>query len=292
MQIINKKCPHCGAIFKIKSALESHLQTKHPDKKPINIDQIPDVKPLLNEFVNEYCISSKTTIPDHHLNEKLYQTVHINELSSLHESIKDKKLFMEFSTAPEMNLEHFNNLSFKPRDFDTKNIFEYPSKSPLKVNFSDSEISFSDSNNEMDESEDFFIRRKIDDVYTNESFNTDFGNSQSNRQQYFKIENVDSNTGKHNLRRNVILARDDCIGMVNIVCCDLDNASMCSPASSSQSQQTNNKKRFRTQMSNIQVNILRVLFQELKTPSMTDCENIGREIGLPKRVVQVGQKKK
>lgn len=48
------------------------------------------------------------------------------------------------------------------------------------------------------------------------------------------------------------------------------------------------KKRFRTQMSNGQVKILRYLFRDLKTPSMTDCENIGREIGLPKRVVQVG----
>ncbi|XP_055690106.1 zinc finger protein 2 isoform X3 [Lutzomyia longipalpis] len=45
LQLINKKCPFCSAIFKIKSALESHLQMKHPDEMPVSIDQIPDVGP-------------------------------------------------------------------------------------------------------------------------------------------------------------------------------------------------------------------------------------------------------
>ncbi|GAB0093920.1 hypothetical protein DMENIID0001_091120 [Sergentomyia squamirostris] len=43
LQLINKKCPYCSALFKIRSALESHLQQKHPDEVPLAIDQIPDV---------------------------------------------------------------------------------------------------------------------------------------------------------------------------------------------------------------------------------------------------------
>ncbi|OQV12462.1 Zinc finger homeobox protein 4 [Hypsibius exemplaris] len=46
-------------------------------------------------------------------------------------------------------------------------------------------------------------------------------------------------------------------------------------------------KRFRTQMSNAQLKVMKRLFTEYKTPTMGECELVGREIGLPKRVVQV-----
>jgi len=44
-QVINKRCPFCPAHFKVKSALESHLTTKHADqcsRGEINIDALPD----------------------------------------------------------------------------------------------------------------------------------------------------------------------------------------------------------------------------------------------------------
>ncbi|XP_017304632.1 zinc finger homeobox protein 3-like, partial [Diaphorina citri] len=44
-QVINKRCPFCPALFKVKSAFESHLSTKHAEqcsKTEINIDAIPD----------------------------------------------------------------------------------------------------------------------------------------------------------------------------------------------------------------------------------------------------------
>merc|ERR1711911_44336 len=41
-QVINKRCPFCPALFKVKSALESHLATRHPDHQPVNIDALPD----------------------------------------------------------------------------------------------------------------------------------------------------------------------------------------------------------------------------------------------------------
>ncbi|XP_068234624.1 zinc finger homeobox protein 3 isoform X3 [Palaemon carinicauda] len=46
-------------------------------------------------------------------------------------------------------------------------------------------------------------------------------------------------------------------------------------------------KRFRTQMSAIQVKIMKSVFHDYKTPTMAECELLGREIGLAKRVVQV-----
>jgi hypothetical protein len=46
-------------------------------------------------------------------------------------------------------------------------------------------------------------------------------------------------------------------------------------------------KRHRTHVNRMQKSILRKLFEDVKNPSMIDCENIGKEIGLFKRVVQV-----
>ena len=46
-------------------------------------------------------------------------------------------------------------------------------------------------------------------------------------------------------------------------------------------------KRFRTQMSNIQIKMMKSVFELYKTPTMNECANLGYEIGLQKRVVQV-----
>ena len=40
-------------------------------------------------------------------------------------------------------------------------------------------------------------------------------------------------------------------------------------------------------MSATQVKVMKSLFSDYKTPTMAECEMLGREIGLPKRVVQV-----
>ena len=46
-------------------------------------------------------------------------------------------------------------------------------------------------------------------------------------------------------------------------------------------------KRFRTQMSSQQIKIMKNIFVDYKTPTMAECDMLGREIGLQKRVVQV-----
>lgn len=87
---------------------------------------------------------------------------------------------------------------------------------------------------------------------------------------------------------------------------DNDQFYISSPASSTQSQpqtpqttsaamqmaQTSTcsndvKKRSRTSVSRLQVNILRQVFKDVKNPTMKNCFSIGKEIGLTKRVIQV-----
>uniref|UniRef100_A0A670ZA36 Zinc finger homeobox protein 3 n=1 Tax=Pseudonaja textilis TaxID=8673 RepID=A0A670ZA36_PSETE len=47
------------------------------------------------------------------------------------------------------------------------------------------------------------------------------------------------------------------------------------------------QKRFRTQMTNLQLKVLKTCFSDYRTPTMLECEILGNDIGLPKRVVQV-----
>ena len=61
------------------------------------------------------------------------------------------------------------------------------------------------------------------------------------------------------------------------------SAGSLSPSLAAQQQ----PRRVRTQMTQYQVNVMRLIFAEYKTPTMNECEQMGREINLKKRVVQV-----
>ncbi|KAM9480639.1 zinc finger homeobox protein 3 [Clarias gariepinus] len=73
-----------------------------------------------------------------------------------------------------------------------------------------------------------------------------------------------------------------------------ENSSLADPASpcpgGSNGQNIDDRpgqKRYRTQLSNLQVKVLKACFSDYKTPTMLECEALGNDIGLPKRVVQV-----
>jgi hypothetical protein len=50
---------------------------------------------------------------------------------------------------------------------------------------------------------------------------------------------------------------------------------------------SSSSKRFRTHLSPMQVQVMKSLFADYKTPSMSECETLGHVISLHKRVVQV-----
>lgn len=176
MQIINKKCPYCSAIFKVKSALESHLQAKHPDKQMINIDAIPEIT-------------------------------------------------FNASFSPQQQQQQQQQLE---GDFWKARLMQQPQTSGLfppqrRSDFSESEVSFTDSNNEELPDED----------------------------------------------------------------CEIDNFNDDEEMGTAGLSENQKSKRHRTHVNRAQKSILRKIFDDIKNPSMIDCENIGKEIGLFKRVVQV-----
>ncbi|CAF1220074.1 unnamed protein product [Rotaria sordida] len=62
-----------------------------------------------------------------------------------------------------------------------------------------------------------------------------------------------------------------------------------SPNSCQQSSNNslNGQRRFRTQMTPLQIKLMKAIFLEYRTPTMPECELLGKEIQLQKRVVQV-----
>ena len=57
--------------------------------------------------------------------------------------------------------------------------------------------------------------------------------------------------------------------------------------SSSSSTKSPQNKRYRTNLTNLQIHVMKNIFNDYKTPTMAECEVLGSSIGLQKRVVQV-----
>lgn len=195
MQIINKKCPYCSAIFKVKSALESHLQTKHTDKQMINIDAIPEIN---------------FTPKEPHFGMQMPSN--IADMSNV-------------NVGQPMNVDFW-----KAKMMQQPQTSQFFGGQKRMSEFSESEISFTDSNN---------------DELGDEDYDMDNFNDDSNHVEDFQT------------------------------------------TATQPGETTNKSKRHRTHVNRVQKSILRKIFDDVKSPSMIDCENIGREIGLFKRVVQV-----
>lgn len=217
MQIINKKCPYCVAIFKVKSALETHLQTKHPDKQPVSVDQIPDVKLNDNQHYQNDNVWSQV---DNKLLINPSSNVSIYEMD-INQSIGVPFQRMQ-STHSDTNSVQYSQLNWLPYDFWTGE---------------NDEISYSadDSNTDQDD----IIERNTD-------------------------ENID------------IFGRNEKFSEWNDIYVEYTESFR------------NERKRHRTTLNMKQLHSLRSLFTACKTPNMLECELVGREIGLPRRVIQVG----
>ncbi|CAG0879850.1 unnamed protein product [Cyprideis torosa] len=58
-------------------------------------------------------------------------------------------------------------------------------------------------------------------------------------------------------------------------------------SNTSQSGGKSGNKRFRTQLSCAQLQVMKSIFADYKTPTMAECDQLGKDIGLQKRVIQV-----
>ncbi|XP_066251479.1 zinc finger homeobox protein 3 isoform X2 [Euwallacea similis] len=248
-QVINKRCPFCPALFKVKSALESHLTTKHADqcaRGEINIDALPDEEVSLESAPSLSGGSDKLQQQQQQLAPPLFPALHPDMESSI------KKYYEESMKRYISELQQHATASSNGDKSEIKT--EKPEGGEIPLDLS----------------------KPVD----------------LSRPMKVSMEHGLCDTGPLTdlSERSMCDERSDSMSETTEYIDDESNPT--SPASSTQSnthRQVNSggSKRYRTQMSSTQVKIMKTLFSDYKTPTMAECEGLGREIGLPKRVIQV-----
>lgn len=229
-QVINKRCPFCPALFKVKSALESHLQTKHSDqyaRGEINIDSLPDEE-LSLESMSNFQQGNSNSNPI----SPLYSSFN-SDMDSIKKYYEEsmKRYMSELQQNQNGEREKTDEKGESPLDLSKP----VDLSKQMKVSMDDSRI---------------VDMGPLTDV-SEKSLNDDDSMSETTEMFYY------------------------------------DDSNPVSPASSTQSNHQKQNKRFRTQMSSTQIKVMKSLFNDYKTPTMSECEILGREISLPKRVIQV-----
>lgn len=256
-QVIHKRCPFCRALFKARSALESHLATRHADqytKGDINIDALPDGDPSEDALVP--MDDNKNMTP-----EMLQMKQYFDSSQLLKKYIEDITGGQgEASLPPELGLNLKAALDrtlgggeSAPLDLSKPVDLSRPMPFGKFGNMNDEE-GF-DSRSEGD-SESDGEGREEGDLMINE--NSEYDRMMSNPNSPGPGSTTSSITSPAAVGSNGHAGRNSSGG-----------------------------KRYRTQMSTTQLKVMKSVFQDYKTPSMAECETLGREVGLPKRVVQV-----
>ncbi|XP_074645997.1 zinc finger homeobox protein 3-like [Tubulanus polymorphus] len=282
-QLIHKRCPFCRALFRAKSALESHLATKHPEEMArgdINVDNIPDDIP---EGPNSLPPNSPGL-----------------DMAKLMANPFNVQPFMPFMPPNALGMPHVAD----PMHLQMKRMYEDsvkrymddmnqrpPSSEPSQISATSNKPSTSSTRAADDGPLDLSkpVRVNIDERYPHGPF-TNLSERSCD----------DLNSSRMSYDESVSDNRSE--GDVNDFNDDSNHSDATSPsngfhrtsssgalaATSLQNMQSNSApKRFRTQMTSVQVKVMKYLFVDYKTPTMAECEMLGREIGLPKRVIQV-----
>ncbi|XP_070167201.1 zinc finger homeobox protein 3 isoform X3 [Polyergus mexicanus] len=273
-QVINKRCPFCPALFKVKSALESHLSSKHADqvaRGEVNIDNIPD------EELSMESAPSNSSTP--HMMPPLFPPINSDMEASL-KSLKTsyyeemKRYFSELAHASNGKQEIANHQihnTESPLDLSKPVDLSRPMKltlGGLSSLLEEQHGAHFRGGSDCGPLTDLSERSICDDDSMSET--TEF---------------LDDESGPASPASSTQSSRQGPAsgGTGNTSGPPVTNAQSSGGNTTSQS----GGKRYRTQMSGTQVKVMKSLFSDYKTPTMAECEMLGREIGLPKRVVQV-----
>uniref|UniRef100_A0A1A8BKD2 Zinc finger homeobox 4 n=1 Tax=Nothobranchius kadleci TaxID=1051664 RepID=A0A1A8BKD2_NOTKA len=294
----HKKCPFCRALFKAKSALDSHIRSRHwheakqagfslPPSPMMNQDNERGESPNKFNFFdypqlptktepNEYDMPAASSTP---VKPSEAQVKNFLSPSSLKAENCDE------SEGPTNNSADVSSYDLSKMDFDET--------SSINTAISDATTGDECNNNEV-ESLTANGGDKLGDNKKGLMLNSDAGNE---RFQFSMVSPSLSFSGKD--CDSYYSSRDDDMDELND---RSESSSLADPSSPSpfgtgnpfnKSGKVNSAgerpghKRFRTQMSNLQLKVLKACFSDYRTPTMQECEMLGNEIGLPKRVVQV-----
>lgn len=268
-QVINKRCPFCPALFKVKSALESHLSSKHADqvaRGEVNIDNIPD-----EELSMESTPSNQGT-PN--MMPPLFPPFNTEVEASLKKYYEEsmKRYISELQT-------HASNGKQDASGHQASgNAGEFPLDLSKPVDLSrPMKLSLGTLSNLLEEQHNAHLRGGSDCGPLTDLSERSICDDDSMSET---TEFLDDESGPASPASSTQSSRQGMVsgGSLNAIP---------TVAGNSAGSQSGGGKRYRTQMSATQVKVMKSLFSDYKTPTMAECEMLGREIGLPKRVVQV-----
>ena len=256
-QVIHKRCPFCRALFKARSALESHLATRHADqytKGDINIDALPDGDP---SDMNDTSSAADT-------NDDLMRSANVSGMTAEALQSTMKKYYEDSlkKYLEELNLPGKDGTSGSiPSDLSLK----------MKAAFEASGLSGESAPLDLSKPVDLSqpLRFSVNDDEGFDDTRSDGDDSDSSEElefDYYFSSNPTSPAPGSTTSSTASALRN---------------------AGSGPNTPSNSNKRFRTQMTTVMLKVMKSIFADYKTPSMAECECLGREIGLPKRVVQV-----
>lgn len=279
-QLIHKRCPICRALFRAKSALESHLATKHPDemaKGEINIDAIPDAAIESPSPGGSYPPGAVSPSADY--NRLMTPPGMQGILPLLPPASLPGMSFPPMADPIQMSMKQFyedsfkkyiNELSSAPVPKGPHSLLPEITSTPIK---SERPLLQADDDAPLDLSKPVKKENREEEKSRETS-------SKASRPTSFDQSNMMQRYGHESMSESMPHSdyRDE----------DSSNFSS-NPASPGQSHHhlSSANKRYRTQMTSLQVRIMKNIFLDYKTPTMAECEMLGRIIGLQKRVVQV-----
>ena len=276
-QVINKRCPFCPAIFRVRSALESHLASKHVDqytRGEIDIDSLPDAEGFHEGFLDQGRSSNTpVSLPGQPTPMHPSSNPNFGQPQDLEQSMRKyyedtMKRYMDDLQGTRNDQAQHSRQSETPPSSSTNIRREGPqaldltTPPPPQASNCNPALDLSGPREVHDNDNDstYWDKSGADDASICSENNNDFEGEESMSHQgdgAIQSPSSPSMGGVH---------------MKN---------------ESSESGGSLGNKRFRTQMSGLQIKLMKSVFHIYKTPTMSECATLGREIGLQKRVVQV-----
>ncbi|KAM8876239.1 zinc finger homeobox protein 3 isoform 2-T6 [Synchiropus picturatus] len=276
----HRRCPFCRALFKAKTALEAHIRSRHwHEAKRAG-----------------YNLALSGMLPEQEGMQIKMDGMEASSYSQLAPSNSDGQ---SSSTSPvNRGLDLSPRALLSPSSIKVEGMEDYE-------NAGMSSVSLSFDQNKLDNDDCSSVNTAITDTTTGDEANADNDSADVKHNQ---------TSGDYLSKTGVnipMLENEDQLssGLVSPATSyytkDYDNehiidhsetsslADPCSPspgASGTRSIDSGDRpgqKRFRTQMTNLQLKVLKSCFNDYRTPTMLECEVLGNDIGLPKRVVQV-----
>nr|XP_023646473.1 zinc finger homeobox protein 3 isoform X3 [Paramormyrops kingsleyae] len=274
----HRRCPFCRALFKAKTALEAHIRSRHwHEAKRAG-----------------YNLTFSSMLSDQEGMQLKMDPLDISSYSQLTSSNADGQCSSLSPVSKSMDFSPRALLSPTSIKVEGMEDFESPNMSSVNLNFDP---------NKLDNDDCSSVNTAITDTTTGDEANVDNDSADTKHGHNsgdFKsggtvpsVENDDQMSSGLVSPATSYIAKD----FENETMVDYsENSSLadpCSPspgASGSRSIDSGDRpgqKRFRTQMTNLQLKVLKSCFNDYRTPTMLECEVLGNDIGLPKRVVQV-----